>query len=81
MSYQIYSTSKASTYVITKNAEGAKNAEAAHGNTLGSLKLWKQKDDLAGATGVDPVAVVDASIAKHGFHVQSTKVTFTESES
>ena len=77
MQYQVYATSKPSTFIITVNAEGAQSAEAEQGRELGSLKLWKTLDSLEGAIGCDPTDVVDANIARQGFHVQSTKVTFT----
>ena len=77
MTYQVYSTRDASTFVITRTSEGAGTAQRLHGKTLAPLTLWKTMDDLA--IGSDPVSVVDANIAKDGFHVQRTSITFKES--
>lgn len=75
MSYHIYKTPRASTFVISRTPEGAERADDAHG----PLEHWKSVESLDGAIGSDPQSVVDANIAKNGFHLQSTKITISES--
>lgn len=74
VSYHIYRTPKASIFVISRTQEGAESAREAHGPLL----YWKSVESLSSAVGADPQSVVDASVAANGFHLQSTKVTFTE---
>jgi hypothetical protein len=80
MPYRVYASSKKATaFVFARDDEGLSKARHAMGEALGELTLFKTLDSLDGVIGSDPVEQVDSSIARDGYHVQGTVITFRES--
>lgn len=77
MPYRVYASSKKTTvFVVARDDDGLAKAKHAMGDALGELTLFKTLDSLDGVIGSDPAEQVDTSIARDGYHVQGTAITF-----
>ncbi len=77
MSYQVYKTNSADWYLITIDQTGLEAARNDVGKQHGPFCLWKTIDSL-GVIGMDEEATVSRSLEAYGYHMQNSKIEFTE---
>jgi hypothetical protein len=77
MSYQVYKTNSADWYLITIDQTGLEAARNDVGKHCGPFCLWKTIDSL-GVMGMDEEATVSRNLEAYGYHMQNSKIEFTE---
>ncbi len=78
MPYQVYRTNSSNWHLITSNEAGFQAANQAIGGQFGPFVFLKEIDDL-GVIGMDKPEDVNHNLLTNSYHLQNSKIEFTES--